>query len=175
MLAGRGFEPRDDGDAPRVALINAAAATELFGTDDAVGRRFGFDEEERDEIEVVGVVRDTLYDNLRGAAPPTVFRSAVQSPLLSATFVVRTAGPPNALTPAVRESIPRCGVRQPADSAHAGPAATALSRRTVGATVRARVRDRWDAANPSSRASEHPQAAARTGSPAATWGCCCGR
>ena len=113
LLAGRGFEPRDDGDAPRVAVINAAAAMELFGTDDAVGRRFGFQPEERGEIDVVGVVRDTRYDDLRGAAPPTVFRSAIQSPLRSATFAVRTAGPPNALTPAVRESIRQIDPRLP--------------------------------------------------------------
>ena len=113
LLAGRGFEPRDDADAPRVAVVNAAAATELFGTDDAVGRRFGFDPEERGEVEVVGVVRDTRYDELRGAAPPTVFRSAVQSPLRSATFALRTAGPPNTLTPAVRESIREIDPRLP--------------------------------------------------------------
>ena len=113
LLAGRGFEPRDDGDAPRVAVINAAAAMELFGTDDAVGRRFGFQPEERGEIEVVGVVRDTRYDDLRGAPPTTVFRSAVQSPLHSATFAVRTDGPPSALTPAVRESIRQIDPRLP--------------------------------------------------------------
>ena len=113
LLAGRGFEPRDDGDAPHVAVVNAAAARELFGTDDAVGRRFGFQPEERDGIEVVGVVRDTRCDDLRGAAPPTVFRSAVQSPLRSTTFAVRTAGPPNALTPAVRESIRQIDPRLP--------------------------------------------------------------
>ena len=113
LLAGRGFEPRDDGDAPRVAVINAAAATELFGTDDAVARRFGFQPEERGEIEVVGIVRDTHYDDLRGAAPPTVFRSAVQSPLRVATFAVRTTGSPNALTPAVRESVRQIDPRLP--------------------------------------------------------------
>ena len=62
---------------------------------------------------VVGVVRDTRYDDLRGAAPPTVFRSAIQSPLRSATFAVRTAGPPNALTLAVRESIRQIDPRLP--------------------------------------------------------------
>ena len=94
-------------------MINAAAAMELFGTDDAVGRRFGFQPEERGEIEVVGVVRDTRYDDLRGAPPTTVFRSAVQSPLRSATFAVRTDGPPSALTPAVRESIRQIDPRLP--------------------------------------------------------------
>ena len=113
LLAGRGFEPRDYRDAPRVAVINGAAATELFGTDDAVGRRFGFDAEERGEVEVVGIVRDTRYNDLRGEAPPTVFRSAVQSPLRSATFALRTAGPPNALTPAVRESVRQIDPRLP--------------------------------------------------------------
>ena len=94
-------------------MINAAAATEVFGTDDAVGRRFGFQPEERDQIEVVGVVGDTRYNDLRGAAPPTVFRSASQFPLRSATFAVRTAGPPNALTPPVRESIRQIDPRLP--------------------------------------------------------------
>ena len=113
LLAGRAFEPRDDRDAPRVAVINAAAATELFGTGNAVGRRFGFDQEERGEIEVIGVARDTRYDDLRGAAPPTVFRSAVQSPLRAATFAVRTDGPPSALTPAVRETVRQIDPRLP--------------------------------------------------------------
>ena len=113
LLTGRGFEPRDDGEAPRVAVINAAAATELFGTDDVVGRRFGFRPEERGEVEIVGVVRDTRYDDLRDAAPPTVFRSAVQSPVRAATFAVRTDGPPNALTPAVRETVRQIDPRLP--------------------------------------------------------------
>ena len=113
LLAGRAFEARDDADAPRVAVINAAAAAELFGTENAVGRRFGFDREERGEVEVVGVARDTHYDDLRDAAPPTVFRSAEQSPLRAATFAVRTDGPPNALTPAVREAVRQIDPRLP--------------------------------------------------------------
>ena len=113
LLAGRAFEPRDDGDAPRVAVINAAAATEMFATGNPLGRRFGFDPEEQDEFEVIGVVQDTRYDDLRGAAPPTVFRSALQSPVRAATFAVRTAGPPNALTPAVRETLRQIDPRLP--------------------------------------------------------------
>ena len=113
LLAGRAFKPRDDGEAPRVAVVNAAAATELFGTDDATGRRFGFSQEERGEIEVIGVARNTRYDDLRGAAPPTVFRSAVQSPVRAATFAVRTDGLRNALTPAVRETIRQLDPRLP--------------------------------------------------------------
>ena len=105
-VAGRTIGPDDDRPgAEPVAMINAAAAAELFGTENAVGRRFGFDQEERGEIEVVGVARDNRYDDLRGAVPPTVLRSAVQSPLRAATFAVRTGGPPNALTPAVREAV----------------------------------------------------------------------
>ena len=47
------------------------------------------------------------------------------------------------------------------DTRCAGSSATALSGRTAGAPIRARVRDRRDAAGPSTRPSEHPQAAAR--------------
>ena len=78
-----------------------------------MGRRFGFSQEERGEIEVIGVARDTRYDDLRGAAPPTVFRSGMQSPVRAVTFAVRTDGLPNALTPAVRETIRQIDPRLP--------------------------------------------------------------
>ena len=42
-----------------------------------------------------------------------MFRSAVQSPVRTATFAVRTDGPPNTLTPAVREAIRQIDPRLP--------------------------------------------------------------
>ena len=107
VLAGRVFDARDGKDAPEVVVINDAAAREYFGRESPLGRRFGFSPETRGEIEVVGVVRDVKYSDVRAAPPPTVYRSHAQSPGGSRTFEVRTAGLPGPLTAAVREAVQR--------------------------------------------------------------------
>ena len=112
-LTGRTFEAQDGEDAPGVTVINATAARELFGLDNPIGRRVGFAREERSELEIVGVVRDVKYRDVRAAAPPTTYRSIVQSPLGPATFVVRTAGAPDAWTSAVRDAVQRIDPRLP--------------------------------------------------------------
>ena len=113
LLTGRTFEPQDRRDAPGVAVINSTAARELFGSENPLGRRVGFSSEERDKLEIIGVVRDASYDSLRNAVPPTTYQSAVQSPLGNATFVVRTAGAPEVLTSAVRDTVQRIDPRLP--------------------------------------------------------------
>ena len=113
LLSGRSFEPQDRQDAPGVAVVNAAAARELFGTDNPLGRRVGFSQEERSELEIIGVVRDAKYDEVRDAAPPTTFRSAVQSPVVNVTFAVRTIGPPDVLMSAVRDTVRQIDPRLP--------------------------------------------------------------
>ena len=40
MIAGRDFNWHDDKSAPKVAVVNAVFARKLFGTDDAIGKRF---------------------------------------------------------------------------------------------------------------------------------------
>ena len=113
LLTGRLFEPQDRAEAPGVAVINATAARDLFGTENAIGRRFGFSPEENAELEIVGVVRDVKYANVRVAAPPTTYRSTVQSPLSTGNFVVRTVGAPDALIGTVRDTVQRIDPRLP--------------------------------------------------------------
>ncbi len=114
LLTGRAFEAQDRADAAGVAVINETTARELFGRENPLGRRVGFSREERDELEIVGVVRDANYQSVRDAAPPTTYRSAVQSPLVgNAWFVARTAGSPDALTSAVRDADQRIDPRLP--------------------------------------------------------------
>lgn len=107
LLTGRGFEAQDHPDAPAVAIINETTARDLFGSDSPLGRRVGFSRDERDELEVVGVVRDAKYQDVRNAAPPTAYRSAVQSPLREGWLVVRTTGPPTSLASAARDTVRR--------------------------------------------------------------------
>lgn len=111
LLRGRGFEAQDRQDAPAVAIINETTARELFGNDNPLGRRVGFSREERDALEVVGVVRDAKYQDMREAAPPTTYRSTVQSPLRGGWLVVRTVGPPAGLASAARDTVRRIDPR----------------------------------------------------------------
>jgi len=105
LLAGRLFDHRDGPGAPPVAIVNEAAALEYFGERNAVGRRMGDSAEAPGEIEVVGVVRDVKYNELRAAAPPTVYRPHAQRPEGGRMVEVRTAVPPRSLTGAVREAL----------------------------------------------------------------------
>jgi predicted permease len=106
LLAGRGLETRDRADTPRVAVINEAAARKYFPNENPLGRRFGFSPEENSQTEIVGVIRDTKYTNLRDAAPPTMYSSYLQSGTGGGmTFLVRTAADPDGFVEPVRAAV----------------------------------------------------------------------
>ena len=105
LAAGRGFTERDTRQAPMVAIINEAAARLYFPNESPLGRRFGRTSTESGQIEIVGILRDAKYNNVREAVPPTMYTPYQQGYSGSVTFEVRTAGDPLAATPAVRESV----------------------------------------------------------------------
>ena len=105
LIAGRGFTERDTSDAPKVAVINEAAARLYFPNESPLGRRFGQTSTDSGGIEIVGVLRDAKYNNLREAPPPTMYRPYQQAYSGTVTFEVRTAGDPLAVIPAVREAV----------------------------------------------------------------------
>jgi predicted permease len=108
LLAGRVFDLRDTSDAPQVVVVNEAAAWEYFKTDDAVGRRFRRTGQVAALVEVVGVVGDAKYLDVRADPPPTVYWPHTQVEGAGArVFEVRTVGPPSLLTTAVREAVRR--------------------------------------------------------------------
>ena len=91
--------------APKVVILNEAAARKLFPDGDAVGRRIGNSFEKSGELEIVGVVRDTNNSSLRDPGPPTMYRPSWQGTSRRANIVLRTAGDPLALTQAVRAAM----------------------------------------------------------------------
>jgi predicted permease len=107
LLTGRTFTVHDDQAAPQVAIINEAAARKLFPGENPLGRRFGFSVEESGEIEVVGVVRDAKYSQLREPPPPTMYVPHLQSRLARAVIEVRTIIDPAAAVGMIREAVRR--------------------------------------------------------------------
>jgi len=105
IAAGRQFTAQDSKTAPKVAIINETAARKLFPNGSAIGRRVGFSPEQASEFEIVGVMKDTKYNSVRNAAPPTLYQSHLQGNLRSMNFVLRTQGDPAAMIEPVRAAV----------------------------------------------------------------------
>jgi predicted permease len=105
LLLGRAFTERDHADAPKTVVINEAAARKYFPKQNPIGQRFGTSIETSDELEIVGVLRDMKYDNVRDPAPPTMYVPYTQHRMTTAVFEVRTATDPLATIGAIREAV----------------------------------------------------------------------
>ncbi|MCI0433001.1 MAG: ABC transporter permease [Gemmatimonadetes bacterium] len=75
LVAGRSIGLQDDAGAPRVVVINEAAAREFFAGVPPIGRRFTYGPT---EAEVVGIVRDSRYSSVRTDILPTLYDSWLQ-------------------------------------------------------------------------------------------------
>jgi predicted permease len=105
LVLGRGFTPRDNETAPKIVVINEAAAKKYFPNENPVGQRFGSSMETTDQLEIVGVLRDAKYNSVRDPAPPTMYVPYLQARAGSAVIEVRTAGDPVSVTSGVREAV----------------------------------------------------------------------
>jgi predicted permease len=102
---GRAFTDHDGSKAPKVTIVNEAAARKLFPDGDVLGRRLGGSFEKSGDYEIIGVVRDTKYSSVRDPGPPTMYRCVLQAPMRSLNVVLRTAGDPLSMTESVRTAM----------------------------------------------------------------------
>jgi predicted permease len=81
LIAGRDFSPTDDADGLAVAVINASMAASYFGRANPVGRhlRMGEGSSSR-SVEVIGVVRDSVYQRLQEERRRIVYVPYLQVP-----------------------------------------------------------------------------------------------
>ena len=105
ILLGRPLSDRDDRGAPRVAMINEAAVRAFFPGENPIGRRFGSRPNDPQSTEIVGVVKDAKYSDLREAPPPTMYVTYTQAPRAVAVIELRTATAPSAVVGAVRDAV----------------------------------------------------------------------
>ena len=102
---GRTFGPVDHNDAPGVVILNTAAVRQFWPTGDPIGARIRLGPDPSTPwmtvVGVVGDVRTGVIDEPR----PTAYVSARQDHWGGLAIVVRTAGDPIALLPAVRREV----------------------------------------------------------------------
>jgi predicted permease len=98
MSSGRTFTAADNARAPRVLIVNEAFVRRFFDATYPLGTNLA-------GREVIGVVRDSKYTQLRKDVPPTIYTSYLQETPGKTKIWVRTAGNPVSLIPAVREVV----------------------------------------------------------------------
>jgi predicted permease len=94
MLAGREFSRADAADAAKVAIVNEAFARKFGLGARAVGTRLAIGAGDRKvpDIEIVGLVRDAKYSEVREQAPPQLFLPYRQGAVGPLTFYARSSG-----------------------------------------------------------------------------------
>jgi predicted permease len=122
VLAGRDFRPEDNppftpdppriqpkepeklGPPPPVAIVNEAFAKHFFAHTNPVGRHFinGDKPDSTRNFEIVGMVRDSKYFDIREAIEPMVYVPMWRLGANGTTLCIRTTGWPEQLVSAVR-------------------------------------------------------------------------
>ena len=107
LLAGRDFTKADAIGAPKVAIVNEAFARKFNLGREAVGKWFreGGGQGELD-IEIVGLMQNAKYSQVKGEIPPVYFRPYRQIERIGAIYYyVRTSLPPEQLPSTIPKTV----------------------------------------------------------------------
>jgi predicted permease len=110
VLFGRAFQDQDLPGKPHVAVVNETMARRIFGSPNAVGRRFRYSgiegsREERTPVEIVGVVRDSSSLQYPARPEPLFYLPAAQAGVETSTVGARTALDAAALLQAMQKEV----------------------------------------------------------------------
>jgi predicted permease len=116
VVEGRALDDRDAPDAPRVLMVSEALARHLWPWQRATGQRLVVDYSTAGTYpyEVVGVVGDLKFRGPRSVPAPEIYRPHAQAPYLILNVVVKAAGDPLVLVPAIRAVLKNIDPQKPA-------------------------------------------------------------
>jgi predicted permease len=106
LMQGRAFEERDNENSPRVAVINESMARQNF-PEGALGQTFqiALGPTPTLPFEIVGVIRDAKYNDLRREGGPMFYVPITQQPMRLDSLEVRTRQPLSAIAGPVRQAV----------------------------------------------------------------------
>ncbi|SPF32234.1 conserved membrane hypothetical protein [Candidatus Sulfopaludibacter sp. SbA4] len=105
LLAGRDFTFQDRTGSPHVAIINQTLAREAFGAANPLGRYVTPLPDHTDSYEIIGVVGDSKYVEIREVTNATTYLSTFQRARPDSQFVIRTVVPPGQIAGEVRREV----------------------------------------------------------------------
>jgi len=115
LLAGREFTRADAGPSPKVAIVNEAFARKFNLGSQVIGRRMarGAGNNRPLDIEIVGLVRDAKYREVKQAAPPQFFQPYRQAAVDSLSFYARSAADSRSLLTTIPAVVKRSDANLP--------------------------------------------------------------
>ena len=106
LLAGREFLPTDNSSSPTVAIVNEAFSRKFGLAQQTVGRRMHLGRRNTLDIEIVGLVRDAAYSEVKDDIPPQLFLpSRQEASARPVSFYVRSVIPPARLMAAIPQVV----------------------------------------------------------------------
>jgi predicted permease len=105
IIRGRDFNSQDNAASPKVAILSQAAALHFFDKDDPIGKRVRLNG--IDNVEIIGIARDSKFHNVREQAPRIAYMNFAQDavPDGERTIYLRSNADPLVLIPALRREI----------------------------------------------------------------------
>lgn len=113
IVRGRPINDQDSENAPLVAVVNESMARQYFPQGSVLGRtieipanwRSPFEASQGKPIEIVGIVRDAKYNDLRADVKPMFYLPILQMPRSLRSLEVRTTEPSAVLAGRVRSEL----------------------------------------------------------------------
>jgi predicted permease len=112
LLDGRDFRQSDIVENPKIAIVNRKFAQHFFGDKSAIGKRLGrgMGPETKLDVEIIGVVEDSLYEGPREGVRRQVFWPGYGG---SSTFYVRTTEASASAFNVIRSEVKRLDAGMP--------------------------------------------------------------
>ena len=129
MLQGREFTLADAAGGPKVAIVNEAFAKKFNLLPNVVGKHMARGSNAKQlDLEIVGLVRDNKYSDVKLPVPPVVVTPWRQDSLTGdLTFYVRTNGSSDAVLGAIRGVVKKLDPNLPVDNLQSMPRQVAES------------------------------------------------
>jgi putative ABC transport system permease protein len=105
LLAGRDFREDDVPGRPPVVIVSRSLAETFWPGQDPVGKRLSMSWGEDTPAEIVGVVGNVRFTSLDAPARMAMYWPVAQVDNSFMTFMIRSAGPPQAVSAAVRAEL----------------------------------------------------------------------
>lgn len=116
LLSGREFTVADEMGRPPVAIVNEAFAKKFGLGRDAVGKRMTSNDTGALDMEIIGLVQDAKYSEVKDTIPPQFFNPYRQRGSVGRlNFYVRTAGDPIQMLRAIQPAIKRLDANLPVE------------------------------------------------------------
>jgi predicted permease len=114
IVQGRMFGPEDIVNGRRVSVINQTMAKRYFPNQNPIGRRWGPAADfHASGFEIIGVVQDAFYNDLKSAPPNMVYLPAGPSEDFLNGIEIQTTGQAGALVGAIRTALQEAEPRLP--------------------------------------------------------------